>query len=357
MRAPKPDRPRWKGFLAGTAVLALLLAPSVSRAGDLLPDIKALPPTEISLEVSADNRHLLRFTQGFVNLGSGPLKVRGVPTNEDDVMQGYQEILDAEGSVTRSLPISSMIFHPHHRHWHAGDFASYELRQGSPWGTLMAKNGKISYCLVDHSPSNEYTGRYHPPTYLNCKTASQGLSPGWVDVYTADLYDQWIDVTEVPDGVYYLVAKGDPHHVYAEADHGDWTNNIAWAKVALSDGPRQVRVMAPDEILVRMDGELLQFPVHSRIRDDRAVAHIRLAEHLGARVEWDGTRAIVTRGSRRLEITPGQSTARVNGTPVAMGTAAFFDQDRLLIPIRFLCEALDFGVRYDWLAATVEIWP
>ncbi|MFZ5823291.1 MAG: stalk domain-containing protein [Bacillota bacterium] len=355
MPPTKPDLPRWKGLLAGTAMLALLLAPGVSRAGELLPDIKTLPPTEISLEVNEEGQHLLRFTQGFANLGPGPLRVRGVPTGQPDLMHGYQEILDAEGNLARSLPISSIIFHPHHKHWHAGDFASYELRRGSPWGELAAKNGKISYCLVDHSPFSEYTGRYHPPTYLNCKTPSQGLNPGWLDLYEASLYDQWVDVTGVADGVYFLTITGDPQHVYLEADHGDWANNIAWVKVELSDGARQVRVMAPNEILVRLDGKRLEFPVYPRIEENRALAHLRLVEHLGAAVHWDGTKAIVTRGLKRLEITPGMSTALVNGAPVDMGTAALLENHRLLIPVRFLGEQLGFTVTYDPLTATVQI--
>lgn len=355
MHVSGPSLARWRGLLAGVTALALLMAPSVSRAGELLPDIMATQPTDISLEVTEDGRHLLRFTQGFANLGPGVLRVQGVPTAEEGVMQGYQEILDEAGQVTRRLPIPSIIFHPHHHHWHAGDVASYELRRSTPWGELVAQNGKISYCLVDHSPLPGYTGRYRPPVFLNCKAADQGMTPGWVDIYESHLHDQWIDVTEVPDGVYYLVIKGDPHHLYTEIDHGDWTNNMAWARVELSDGGHKVRVMAENEILISLAGERLHFPVHPRTEDGRAIAHIRLAERLGATVLWDGTRAIITRGAQRLEVTPGQRFARVNGTMADMGTEPIFEENRLLVPVRFLCEQLGFKVHYDPETATAEI--
>lgn len=347
----------WRRALAPyAAALALLLIPPITLAGELLPDIKTLPPTEISLEISETGRHLLRFTQAFTNLGPGVLRVRGVlPEGEEEVAKGYQEILDEEGNVVRSLPIPSVIFHPHHKHWHAGDIAAYQLRLGSPWGPLVAQNGKISYCLVDQEPSPDYTGKYHPPTYVNCETATQGISPGWVDTYTADLHDQWVDVTGVGDGVYYLVVHGDPERVYTEADDGDRANNTAWARVELFDGGRQVRVMAEEEILLRVNGERLDLPAYPRLVSGRAVAHVRLAEHLGARVEWDGTKVIITRAGKRLEITPGRSGALVDGRPVAMGAEALMEEGRVLVPVRFLCEELGATVEYDWLASTMEI--
>jgi hypothetical protein len=349
--------PRWKWVAPGALLLALLLAPPATRAAapGLLPDIMAAPPSEISLEVAEDGHRLLRFTQKFVNLGPGPLRVQAVPTAVENVLQGYQEILDVSGTVTRRRPVSSVIFHPHHNHWHADDFASYELRRGSPWGPLAASNGKISYCLVDEEQYPAYSGRYYPPTYLNCKNPNQGLNPGWADVYHADLHDQWVDVTGLADGVYYLVVTGDPHHLYEEADDGGWSNNTAWVKLDLTGGGTQVRVMAANEILVQVNGQRVDLPVPSRIRDDRALAHVRLAEHLGAAVAWDGAKVILTAESRRVEITPGQSTALVDGVPVSMGTEALMEANRVLVPVRFLCDQLGASVTYDGLAATVII--
>jgi hypothetical protein len=357
MPVPNPKRPLITALMAMASALVLLLAPSLALAGDLLPDIVALPPSEIALEIAENGRHLLRFTQQFANAGPGPLQIHGVPTAEEGVMQGYQELLDGDGNVGRSLPISSIIFHPHHKHWHAGDVAAYELRRGSPWGPVAASNGKISYCLVDDEPYEAYSGPYVPPLYLNCETGTQGLGPGWIDKYEASLYDQWVDVTDLEDGVFYLVVTGDPKHIYTEADAGDWTNNMAWVKVELTDSLGGVRVMAHDEVLLRVNGERFDLPVHTRIRDDRAVAHVRLAERLGAAVAWDGTKVIVTKATRRLEITPGESTALVDGVPAEMGTAALMEDDRVLVPVRFLCEQLGATVGYDWMASTVIIGP
>jgi hypothetical protein len=347
---PSPN-PRWKRLAAAAALAAWLLAPAAARAGERLPNLTALPPADIALEVTAEGRHLIRFTQGFANTGPGHLLVQGVDTGNGEVI-GYQQILDEHGDVMRSVPITTIIFHPQHKHWHARDVATYELHRGSPWGPLAAKNGKISYCLVDEEPLEGYTGEHQYPRYLNCEQSSQGITPGYVDVYRADLYDQWVDVTEQRDGVFYLVAKGDPEGIYIQTDTSD---DLAWTKVELSDGVRQVRVMAPDEALLRLNGERLELPVRTRVADGHALAHVRLAERLGASVEWDGARVIIRKDGKRLEITPDEGAALVDGALVEMGIRAQVADDRVLVPVRFLCDQLGARVTYDWLASTVNI--
>jgi len=42
-----------------------------------------------------------------------------------------------------------------------------------------------------------------PPPFINTD-GSQGISPGWADVYAGDYPCQWLDITDVPDGTYTL---------------------------------------------------------------------------------------------------------------------------------------------------------
>jgi hypothetical protein len=341
--------------LVAAALLAMTtLTPATARADERLPDLKALPPYDIAMEVTADGRHLLRFSQAFANIGAGPILVRG-KLAPDGSMPGYQEIVDEAGNVVRTHRVADVVFHPDHKHWHAGDIASYELRRGGPTGPVVAKNGKVSYCLVDDHQAPEYTGKYYPPQFLNCREPYFGLTAGWVDLYEADLPDQWVDVTGVPDGIYYLVVTGDPHDVYLEADDATRANNRVWVKLELLDQGRQVRVMAPDEIVVAVNGERPALPVYSRMKDGYAMAHVRLAQAMGAKVVWTGTKVIVTAGYRRMDITPGQRTALVNGREVQLPVAAFMDEGRVLVPVRFLAESLGIDFWYDTQTETVEL--
>lgn len=220
--------------------------PAPGAADELLPDLVPLPPTNLYLEVTDAGRHLLRFEQGIANAGRGPLRVQGVlRSGNGEVADGVQEILDTAGRVARTVPAASVRFHPHHKHWHADEVAAYELRRDSPWGAVAASNGKVSYCFVDNEPLAGYSGPERPAQFLNCKTSVMGLTEGWVDVYTADLYDQWVDVTGLPDGIYYLVVTVDPGQTYVDATR---ENNTAWVKVELSGGGREVRVARRSEL-------------------------------------------------------------------------------------------------------------
>src|SRR5205823_3311040 len=55
---------------------------------------------------------------------------------------------------------------------------------------------------------------------------TQGLSVGWADVYSASLQGQWIDITEVPSGRYWLEAVVDPANNIKESNELNNTNRI-----------------------------------------------------------------------------------------------------------------------------------
>ncbi|MEL7335938.1 MAG: lysyl oxidase family protein, partial [Planctomycetota bacterium] len=61
----------------------------------------------------------------------------------------------------------------------------------------------------------------------------QGISAGYSDVYSAALDDQWIDVTDVPDGTYWLEITADPEDNIREIDE---TNNRSRVQVTLQNG-------------------------------------------------------------------------------------------------------------------------
>ena len=45
-----------------------------------------------------------------------------------------------------------------------------------------------------------------------------GISPGWGDIYTWDLPQQYIDISKVPDGVYEVVSRSNPDGALLTAD-------------------------------------------------------------------------------------------------------------------------------------------
>jgi hypothetical protein len=124
-----------------------------------------------------------------------------------------------------------------------------------------------------------------------------------------------------------------------------------------------------DAIDVRIDGSILNFygDVWPYInRDNRVMVPVRkIAEGLGAAVDWDGTTKTVSiyrpydkflwggfeeveRPELSITLKIGEKSAIVNGRTVVFDTRAELKDGRTLVPLRFVAE--NFGAVVEWLA-------
>jgi hypothetical protein len=122
-------------------------------------------------------RRLLLFDTVMVNQGDEDI-VLGSPTDpEPPLVPGDFE------------------YSPCHDHYHFTGWADYALKDAL--GATVAFGHKQAFCLLD---SLNYFGR--PSHHYDC--AFQGISAGWADIYDKSLDGQWVDVTGVPEGDYFL---------------------------------------------------------------------------------------------------------------------------------------------------------
>lgn len=220
---------------------ALVLPPLLLGAGegevDLLPDLVvdpvALTQTRID-QTTLPGHRLLRLSTSTPNIGAGPLEVRGSTIVAPDAQQVLQRIYRVDGSYWDRLA-GTFAYHPTHGHTHFDGWAVYRLRARSAdgaVGAILAQGDKTSFCLLDvvaYEEGGSALGST-PPHYTTCGQMVQGISPGWSDVYDRELDDQWIDISNLPDGSYWLEAEVDPDQQVLEEPDGE-TNNIA--RVAL----------------------------------------------------------------------------------------------------------------------------
>ena len=96
--------------------------------------------------------------------------------------------------------------------------------------------------------------------------------------------------------------------------------------------------------------------VAPKIVNNRTMLPARfVAENLGANVEWDGDKELVTITGKNLKtgedvtilITIGAENAVVNGKAVKLDSPAFIENNRTYTPIRFISEEL--GASVEWL--------
>lgn len=114
-----------------------------------------------------------------------------------------------------------------HRHYHFIGYADYRLYDNC--GTEVGRGHKQSFCLED----SRYTGNGGSPrvsTPYDC--SNQGIHAGYSDVYSRVLDCQFVDVTDVPPGTYYLRARINLDRTVAESNYDD---NVAVVEVTIPD--------------------------------------------------------------------------------------------------------------------------
>ena len=135
---------------------------------------------------------LLRFTTEPVNIGAGPLELRGSrPNTSRPTMPVVQRIYDAGGGFhSVSVPPNMFWAGDGHDHWHVRGFMSTELERADT-GVNVGRGAKQGFCLTDSNAFNvSLPGAPNSKVYKGCVQGGQtslavnmGISVGWGDRY------------------------------------------------------------------------------------------------------------------------------------------------------------------------------
>ena len=115
--------------------------------------------------------------------------------------------------------------------------------------------------------------------------------------------------------------------------------------------------MAAD-ISVYLDGKALSFDVAPIIENDRTLVPLRaIFEAMGAEVMWDeATRTVISaKGETSVVFQIDNASMFVNGEEKTLDVPAKIKDDRTLIPLRAVSEAYGCGVDWDGATYTVTI--
>lgn len=104
-------------------------------------------------------------------------------------------------------------------------------------------------------------------------------------------------------------------------------------------------------ITVKLNNEIVDFPDAKPFMDgsDRVQVPVRfIAEKTGVGVDWnDSTRTVTLKnGLNYINIKVGERKVVINGVEMSIDTEAVIKDERLYVPVRFVCETL--GLRVDW---------
>ncbi|MFD3503531.1 lysyl oxidase family protein [Streptomyces sp. NPDC058678] len=225
------------------------------------PDLRSLPAWDIAITDGEDGdvagKDYLAFSANVWNAGPAPLVVDGFRSPGEDLMDAYQYFYDADGKQVGYAPTGTMEWDPRsgHEHWHFTDFASYRLLSEDQ--TKEVRSGKEAFCLantdaVDYTVKN---ANWHPDnTDLSTACGQQNsisvrevLDVGSGDTYTQYRPGQSFDITDLPNGTYYIQVIANPEKRLQETNTA---NNVALRKVVLSGEPGARKVSVPPHDLI-----------------------------------------------------------------------------------------------------------
>ena len=237
----------------------------------LLPDVTPGVPKHLNIH-NEHQKEILRFTNVWANIGHGTLEFEPLfpdPNADEGATQdAFQNLYDDAGNfgmpdknIWNDPPginqVSSFIFHEQHNHWHIDDVGEFSVRTPSvndptkPGDIALLSTGeqsasvKIGFCIAD---VYKYNGDESPTSqriYWDCEVGLQGIQPGWVDQYHQSVEGNEIDITDLPNGTYFLVHTWNPANAFVDADA---SNDQAWVEFELSqnnngNGNRKITIL------------------------------------------------------------------------------------------------------------------
>jgi len=143
---------------------------------------------------------------------------------------------------------------------------------------------------------------------------------------------------------------------------GDWLWHIASEygvhprEIARANGISDASLIQPGQRLVipgtqvYFDNRPLRAEVPTTIANGRAIVPFRpVIEEAGGSIVWQPVerRASAVARGHEIAVTAGSDQAQVDGSQVAMGMPAALRSNRMVVPLRFLGDALDLALQYE----------
>jgi len=223
--------PATNGSVTGFGALALgclaligdAKAACPAGAVELLPNVRALPPSEIAMQ----DEGTMQFSATSWNAGDGILEL--VARNPDLQQQRQavdQRIYCSDGSYY-DRPSGSAEYHAHHNHVHYNDYANYIFEEISGNSQNPRQGEKTTFCIMDtNSINTQLNDASDAAVFEWCPTQepgfnTQGMSIGWGDKYGSNLPGQSLPIGDLAAGEYRLRHVFDPKNQIVELNEDD----------------------------------------------------------------------------------------------------------------------------------------
>ena len=214
-----------------------------------LPDLLALPSWGIHLE---NGRRQTRLTFGATvwTAGGSDLVVEGFRRGGEATMDASQYFYE-NGDVVGKAAAGELEYDERdgHHHWHFRQFAAYSLLDAEREEVRVSR--KEAFCLAptDAIDLTLPGASLNPTVGLSTACGSESsiwtreiLPLGWGDTYFQGLPGQSFNVTDLPNGTYYIRVEANPGGLLHEQTTA---NNVELREIVLKGRPENRRVVVP----------------------------------------------------------------------------------------------------------------
>lgn len=221
----------------------------------VLPDLVPLPSWGIFVRhqgrKGTPGKDVLSFGATVWIGGHSRLDVQGFRSDGSPVMKAYQYFWQ-HGRIVGRARAGTMGFDSKHghNHWHFEQFAQYRLLNTNK--SLVIRSRKVGFCIAPTDGVNVLLPHaVWQPTYTGfggeCGTPAalsvqEELPLGWGDTYEQYAAGQAFNITNLPNGTYYIEIRANPNHVLHETNTG---NDVSLRKVILGGTPGHRTVKVP----------------------------------------------------------------------------------------------------------------
>lgn len=300
-------------------LLQLLSSLSPGSQTLLLPDLAPFAIYDLRVAKLSSGRTILKFSASFVNRGKSQFELIGSPSGVGSSQRNVNQRIVTENGSSQDKLVGSFEWHAAHDHYHYGDFADYvfgSVRLLSSDKAPIAIRQKTTFCLRDNELAMpELVGAPKSKTFAYCTQTRQGVSVGWTDIYDYTLPDQYIDVHDMPAGIYSLSFFLDPNQRFTE-ERKD--NNISTVFFELDPAKKLVRPIAaaapfstsrnnfPSQFLIRGEGAEVYVMHNNKKRWLKTVDIFNSYGH-----PWD---QIYSLTQSMVDVIPNNNLIRLTGT-------------------------------------------
>jgi hypothetical protein len=219
-----------------------------------LPDLAPLPSWGIfASHRSGSKVDQLSFGATVWSGGRSRLDVEGFRSHGSPTMKAYQYFWK-NGRIVGRARAGTMGFDgkPGENHWHFEQFAQYRLLNADK--TTALRSRKVGFCIAPTDPiSLLLPHAVWQPTFtgfggacgdgsLNTLWVREMLPIGWGDTYFQSVAGQAFNITNLPNGTYYIEIIANPGNVLHESN---LRNDVSLRKIILGGTPGHRTVTVP----------------------------------------------------------------------------------------------------------------